>query len=442
MTEPDPEPGTRATGETGHGAGAESNPDSNPESKLGSNLEASIKTQAWLTPGVAGIGTASLLADVGHEIPTALLPSLLISTLGAPASALGVIEGVSDALAGLARFAGGALADEPERRRTVAVGGYAATAVLSAAIGGATATWQVALLRAGAWTARGIRVPARNALLADVVPADKYGRAYGFERAMDNFGAILGPLAAIALIAIVGTRTAIALSVIPGLLAAGAIIFAIRRTPRPQPQARRPLRIRVRPVLTAQLRPFFAGITAFELGNCAATLLILRATDLLQPGYGVTTATTIALALYATYNAAATLTSLAGGQLSDRTGPTRVLILGIAAFAVAYLGFTRDTPSWAVLLPWFVLAGVGIGCVETAQAAAVATHAPEQLRGSAFGLLAGIQSLGNLAASAIAGLLWTALSPSWAFTYLAAWMLLAIALLARRPQPSTRGSRT
>lgn len=79
----------------------------------------------WLTPGVKGIGAASLLADLGHEVPTALLPSFLTSTLGAPAAALGAIEGVSDGLAGVARLGGGALADDPERRRTVAVGGYA-----------------------------------------------------------------------------------------------------------------------------------------------------------------------------------------------------------------------------------------------------------------------------------------------------------------------------
>ena len=385
----------------------------------------------WLNRGVAGIGSASLLADVGHEIPTALLPSLLTSTLGAPAAALGVIEGVSDALAGAARFGGGALADDPHRPRTVAVGGYTATAILSAGIGAATATWQVALLRAGAWTARGLRVPSRNALLADIVPADKYGRAYGFERAMDNLGAIVGPLAAIALVAAVGTRNAILLSVIPGLLAAAAIIYAIRHTPRPHPQPRRPLRIRIRPVLVGPLRPLFTGITAFELGNCAATLLILRATELLRPEHGLTTATTIALALYVAYNAAATLTSLIAGHYTDRIGATRVLTLGVAAFALAYLGFTLDSNTWAALLPWFLLAGIGIGCAETAQYAAVATHAPEHLRGSAFGLLAGVQSLGNLAASGIAGLLWTMLSPTWAFAYLAAWMLLALCALAR-----------
>ena len=392
---------------------------------------ASDPRATWLTPGVKGIGGASLLADVGHEIPTALLPSLLTATLGAPASALGAIEGVSDALAGLARFGGGALSDEPERRRTLAVGGYTATAVLSAAIAPVTATWQVAVLRAGAWTARGIRVPARNALLADVVPAEAYGRAYGFERAMDNLGAILGPLAAIGLVAVVGTRWAIAVSVVPGLLAALAVVYAIRHTPRPTTQAKRKLRFHVRAVLVGPLRRLFAGIGAFEFGNCAATLLILRATELLEPGHGTEHATTIALALYVAYNVAATLTSLAAGRASDRTGPTGVLAVGAAAFAVAYLGFTRDTASWALLVPWFVLAGIGIGCAETAEHAAVATHAPDDLRGSAFGLLAATQSLGNLVASTIAGALWSALSPTWAFAYLAAAMIAATLSLAR-----------
>src|SRR3954468_7315625 len=238
----------------------------------------------WLTPGSAGIGTASLLADVGHEVPTSLLPSLLTSTLGASAATLGVIEGIADGLAGTAKLAGGALADDPQRRRRVAVGGYAATAVLSSLIALAGAVWQVAILCAGAWTARGLRVPARNALLADIVPADAYGRAYGFERAMDNLGAGGGPLLALALVALVGVRTAILLSVIPGLLAAAAIVYAIRHTPRPTTQERRPLRLRVRPVLQGRLGRLMVGVSAFEMGNIAATLLILRATELLQPG--------------------------------------------------------------------------------------------------------------------------------------------------------------
>jgi MFS family permease len=390
---------------------------------------AASEQERWLTPGVRGIGSASLLADVGHEIPTALLPSLLTSTLGAPAAALGAIEGVSDALAGAARFGGGVLADDPTRRRTVAVGGYATTAVLGAAIGGATSVWQVGVLRAAAWTARGLRVPARNALLADIVPAKAYGRAYGFERMMDNLGAIFGPLLALGLVACLGVQWAIGLSVIPGLLAAAAIIYAIRHTPTPTRRDKVPLRIRVRPVLRGELGRLMGAVAAFELGNVAATLLILRATELLTPGHGSKTATTIALGLYTAYNIAATLASVPAGRLADQLGargPLLVLAAGVAAFATAYALFAAGGTVVAMLAIPFVLAGVGIGAVETAQHSAVATLAPADLRGSAFGLLATVQSLGNLAASAGAGILWSAVSPTAAFTYLAAWMLLAL----------------
>jgi MFS family permease len=383
---------------------------------------------------VGAIGTASLLADLGHEIPTALLPSFLTSTLGAPAAALGAIEGVADGLAGAARFAGGALADDPHRRRDTAVAGYTATAVMTAAIGVTTAAWQVAVFRAGGWAARGLRVPSRNALLADVVPASAYGRAYGFERAMDNLGAIGGPLLALALVALVGVRSAILLSVIPGLLAAVAIVIAIRAAPKLGARERRPLRIQVRPVLRGGLGRLFIGVGAFEFGNAAATLLILRATDLLQPDRGHDSAVQLALLLYAGYNLAATLASIPGGHLADRRGNVRVLAFGVAAFLLAYLGFAVVGSTLAGLALLFVAAGVGIGLVETAEHAAVAALAPNEIRGSAFGLLAATQSFGNLAASAIAGALWTLASPRIAFLYLAAWMFVSLGAfgLARR----------
>jgi MFS family permease len=392
--------------------------------------------ERWLGPGVAGIGTASFLADVGHEIPTALLPNLLTTTLGAPAAALGLIEGLSDGLAGAARLAGGAIADDSQRRRTVAVGGYTTTAVLSSLIGAATAVWQVAVLRAGAWAARGLRVPARNALLADIVPAAVYGRAYGFERAMDNLGAIAGPLLALALVGLVGTRTAIALSIIPGLLATLAIVYAIRHAPRAEQRERQPLRLRVRPMLAGRLGRLMVGVSAFEFGNVAATLLILRATELLAPGRSQDRATQLALGPYVAYNVAATVASIPAGRLGDRRGAVLALALGVAVFGLAYAGFAAGPASVLALAPWFVAAGVAIGCVETAEHAAVASLAPVELRGSAFGLLAAVQSFGNLAASAIAGLLWTAASPGVAFGYLVAWMLLALVGLfaaGRRP---------
>ena len=391
------------------------------------------EVQRWFGPGVAGIGTASLLADAGHEIPTALLPSLVTSTLHGPAAALGLIEGISDGLAGVARLAGGGLADDSRRRRAVAVGGYASTAVLSAAIGAATSVWQVGLLRAGAWVARGLRVPARNALLADVVPPSAYGRAYGFERMMDNVGAIVGPLLALGLVAAVGVRWAIGLSVIPGLMAAGAIVYAIRKTRVPTAAERVPFRIRVRPVLSGRLGSLLGAVAAFEVGNVAATLLILRATEVLVPTHGVDVATTVAIGLYVAYNATAALVSMPAGRLSDRlgrSGPVWVLGGGVVAFSVAYAGFAFGPASALLLAVPFVLSGVGIGCVETSEHAAVAAYAPVDLRGSAFGLLAFIQAAGNLAASAIAGLLWTVVSPTAAFAYLVVWMLVALGGLA------------
>lgn len=386
---------------------------------------------AWLTPGVRGIGSASFLSDLGHEVPTSLLPSFLTATLGAPATALGLIEGIADGLAGAAKLGGGALADDPERRRATAVGGYASTAILSGLIGVAGTAWQVGLLRAAAWTSRGLRVPSRNALLADVVPAHAYGRAYGFERAMDNFGAIGGPLLALALVALFDVRTAILLSIIPGLLAVVAILYAIRHTARPEARGHTPIRIRIRPVLHGDLRTLFTGITAFELGNVAATLMILRATDLLTPGHGSHAATQLALGLYVAYNAAATVASVPAGHAGDRRGMVQVLVTGVACFAGAYALLAATGASLPLLAVAFVAAGVGIGIVETAEHAAVASLAPEGLRGSAFGLLAAVQSVGNLAASAVVGLLYTVASPAFAYGWATALMVLAVGLLLR-----------
>ncbi len=148
-----------------------------------------VKSRAWLTPAAGSIGVASFLSDVGHEVPTSLLPSFLTATLGAPASALGLIEGIADGVAGVSKLAGGALADDPHRRRTVAIGGYTTTAVLSSADrpGDHTASGGGTTHRSMGGS--GDPGPSRNALLADLVPAEAYGRAYGFERMMDNFGA-------------------------------------------------------------------------------------------------------------------------------------------------------------------------------------------------------------------------------------------------------------
>ena len=154
----------------------------------------------WLTRGVLGIGLASLFSDWGHEIGSALLP-LLLASLGAPAYALGVIEGVADGASSFAKLAGGWIADRPAWRKPVAVLGYLLTGLSTFAFGFVTAWPQILVARAIGWTGRGARGPARDVLLADAVSPAQTGRAFGFERTMDTAGAVLGPLCAMALAA-------------------------------------------------------------------------------------------------------------------------------------------------------------------------------------------------------------------------------------------------
>jgi MFS family permease len=139
----------------------------------------------------------------------------------------------------------------------------------------------------------------------------------------------------------------------------------------------------------------------------------------------------IALLLYTAYNLAATIASIPAGRIVDRRGALVVLAGGVAGFLVAYVGFAASGASIAVLAGCFVAAGIAIGCVETAEHAAVARLAPVSLRGSAFGLLAAVQSFGNLVASAVAGALWTLVSPTAGLLFAAALMAVALGCMAR-----------
>ena len=183
-----------------------------------------------MSPGSAA---ASLLADLGHEVPTALLPTFLRDARRARRAALGLIEGIADGCAGVARFAGGALADDPERRRRTArrrLHRHRCLLVADRRHDRRLAGRRVCVRRPGRRAA--CACPPGTRCSPTSCRAEAYGRAYGFERAMDNLGAIGGPLLAIALVALVGVRTAMLVSVIPGLLATSAILYAIRATRR------------------------------------------------------------------------------------------------------------------------------------------------------------------------------------------------------------------
>ena len=238
-------------------------------------------------------------------------------------------------------------------------------------------------------------------------------------------GAIGGPLLAIGLVALVGVRAAIGLSVIPGLLAALAIIYAIRHTTATRQRTSQPIRIRIRPVLRGRLGRLMIGVAAFELGN-AATLLILRATALFQPGRSQgrrhPARPRPVRAVQPRRDGDQRPGRVARGPLQPRPGAGRRASLLRRRIRRLRCRSRPALPAGHRLRP----RRFGIGCGETAQSAAVATLAPAHLCGSAFGLLATVQAGANLAASAIAGILWTAVSPVAAFLFLAAAMITAV----------------
>lgn len=401
--------------------------------------------RSWLSKGVLSVGTASLGSDAGHEMTTSLLPTFLTSTLHGGPAALGAIDGVADALIGLSKLAGGPLSADPERRGRLASGGYVMTAVATGLIGTAAAVWQVAALRALAWVSRGVRSPARDTLLVSLVDRSAYGRASGVERAGDNLGALIGPLLAAALVGVLGVRHTLLLAVVPGLFAAAAITVAAREARRVAipAEGRRQLSFNLRELRTAGLARVLAAPALFELGNLASTLLILRATGLLHVGgRSMTAATSVAILLYACHNAAAALAAVLGGSWIDRVGPRAVFALGPVVYVAAYVGFAIGPHSVALVALAFVLAGVGIGCAETAESTMVALALPDRLRGNGFGLLGLVQSFGDLGATVVAGVLWAAVSPTVAFAYAAGWMTLSVlAAGVIRPRASAAGRR-
>jgi MFS family permease len=386
------------------------------------------ENESWLSAGVVSVGAASFFSDSGHEIATALLPSFLISVLHSSAGALGIIEGLSDALMGVMKLVTGPLANDATRRRRLATGGYIGTAVATGALGLATAVWQVGILRALAWMARGLRSPARDALLSSLAPPKAYGRAFGVERAGDNLGAVVGPLAAAGLVRWIGIRPAIWCAAIPGVLAAVAItvaaVEAVEAHRLPVPERRRSA-LHLRQLRQAGLMGPMLPIIFFECGNTAVTLLILRATQLLHAdGRSLVTATSLAIVIYAGHNTAAA--AFAGGHWIDRSSPRAVFATGAALYVLAYGGFAFGPRAWPLLLAAFVLAGCGIGLSETSESALVAGAVPDHLRGSAFGALGGVQAAGDILSSVTVGLLYAAVSPAVAFAYAAGWMVFSL----------------
>lgn len=376
-------------------------------------------THVLRNPGVVGIGAASLLSDAGHEMATAALPGFLRS-LGAPAAALGAIEGVADAALSASKVAGGVVADRPGvERKQVAAGGYTITALGHGAF--AVAPWWpfVALARAVSWVARGGKAPARDSLLAGAVDTSQLGRAFGVERAMDSLGAIIGPLLAAPLIVAVGYRWLFAISIVPGLLAAVAVLTLVREAPRLAHEVgdiAAPMRTLAR--TPGPFRRLLAGVGLYGLGNFSATLLILRATQLLHDGgRSGTDAAAVAVLLYAGHNAANALAAYPAGAAADRIGRRPVLVAGVALFALSCVAFAFGSAEIAALAVLFVAVGTSTALVETGEGAHAAELLDPAIRGRGFGLLGLVDGVGDLVSSVVVGILFTVTSPAWGFAY-------------------------
>ena len=377
---------------------------------------------AGLSRSAVIIGLVSLLSDISSEMIYPILPLFLTETLRAPATVVGLIEGIavgaSTAIGGIS----GWLSDRLGRRKPVAFFGYALTAVTRPMIAAAR-VWPVVLgARFAERFGKGIRNAPRDALLAESTPHEYRGRAFGFERAMDSAGAVIGPLVALALVgwAGLGARSIFLISGIPAALAA-LLILTVREHDRDSSVSVTKLKFSLTGTTREYKRLLF--VTAvFGLANSANAFLILRSEQL-----GLDRKWTILA--YTLYNAIASLASMPAGAASDRFGRRNVLIVGFAIYAVSYAGFGAASAGWLVW-PLFALYGLFPALTDGVGKAMAIDSAGTAGRATVIGVYSMVMGLTQIAASYIGGMLWDRVDSRATFYFGASLAGLAALLLA------------
>jgi MFS family permease len=403
---------------------------------MNSNKERAPRLR-WLNRTVLGIGLASLFSDWSHEVATALLPTFL-ATMGVAAAWLGIIEGVSDGLASVAKMGSGFYTDKLQRRKPIAVLGYVVTALGTASFGLATTAWHVLFARAGAWFGRGVRTPVKKALLAAAITKETYGRTFGFERMMDTIGAIVGPATALLLLSAFHHRypPLFALTLIPGLVAAALIAFVVVEKER-KPVSHISFGERLRS-LPKPYRKFLVAVGLFGSGDFAHSMLILLATQKLTPAFGTAKAASFAVGFYVVHNVLYATSAPIAGWLADRFRKPLVLSTGYALAAVmAVLIIVLPATFWTFVLI-FALGGIYIGIEETLEDSLCAELVDEEHHGMAFGVLATVNGIGDFVSSIVVGLLWTQFGTTAAFGYSAVLFVLGSLLVLRTRVDTTQ----
>jgi MFS family permease len=349
-----------------------------------------------------------------------LLPLFLSSVLGANASFIGAIEGFAESTAALLKLFSGWWSDKVGRRKPLVVLGYGLASFVRPFTAIAQTATQVLAIRVTDRVGKGLRSAPRDALLADSVDASQRGRAYGFHAASDNAGAVVGPLAAFALIKWGGfsLRSVFWVAAIPAIIAFVVLVVAVREDkPAAQADSKKIEKAQFGGNLGKKFWAYLVVLLIFTLGNSTDAFLLLRANQL-----GISVA--LAPVVWAFLNLVKTSTGVLGGVMSDRFGRKPMIVGGWILYALVYYGFARASSSWHA---WALFAAYGIfyGMTEGVEKALVADVVPANRRGAAFGWFNLAIGLGALPASLMFGAIWDRSGAHNAFLFGAGLALLA-----------------
>jgi len=384
------------------------------------------KQKHWLNRTVAGAGITSALGDFCYETTTVILPGFL-AVLGIPAAVLGFIEGVADAVASFTKMMSGYIADKLGYRKLLVLVGYGLTPLGQVFIALA-AGWPLLLLgRTVSWFGKGLRGPLRDAIVIQAVTPETRGRAFGFHRAADTVGAVLGPLLGVALLGFSQDmhwddasgpfRLVLWLSVIPGVLAVLAFLLLVQdphHSPNPALKFFSTLKD-----LPARFKRYLGAVGIFGIGDFSHSLLILAATALLTPSMGVIHAAQVAGLLYVWRNVVQVAVSYPIGHLADRIGHLRVLVagyvLGALTAVLTALAFWFSVESVALLAIIFFIAGLYVAVQEALESTVTAEMVEPATQALSLGALGTVNGTAKFISSTAIGVLWTAVSPVFGF---------------------------